>query len=116
MIDNPDQVERLVVKLRECLPLPAAATPGLSKILRERARGKDVLRRCQVVRVDYAGDEGGIMCKLAFGSENDLGALFVSITHLAFDRTSPMAREIAAYQKHRAKRLRRLGAAMALGG
>jgi len=31
----------------------------------------------------------------------------VSITHLAFDRRLPVAREIAAYQKHRIKRIRR---------
>ena len=32
---------------------------------------------------------------------------FVSITHLTFDRRLPLAREIAAYQKHRVKRMRR---------
>jgi hypothetical protein len=31
----------------------------------------------------------------------------VSITQLAFDRRLPVAREIAAYQKHRIKRIRR---------
>jgi hypothetical protein len=31
----------------------------------------------------------------------------VSITHLTFDRRLPVAREIAAYQKHRIKRIRR---------
>ena len=31
----------------------------------------------------------------------------VSITYLTFDRRLPLAREIAAYQKHRVKRLRR---------
>ena len=38
---------------------------------------------------------------------------FVSITHLTFDRRLPLAREIAAYQKHRIKRLRRSGPAAA---
>jgi hypothetical protein len=31
----------------------------------------------------------------------------VSITHLALDRKLPVAREIAAYQRHRIKRIRR---------
>ena len=31
----------------------------------------------------------------------------MSITHLLFDRRLPLAREIASYQKHRVKRLRR---------
>jgi hypothetical protein len=33
----------------------------------------------------------------------------VSITHLDFNAKLPLAREIAAYQKHRTKRLRRSG-------
>ncbi|MDR3389428.1 MAG: hypothetical protein P4L92_20480, partial [Rudaea sp.] len=34
-------------------------------------------------------------------------ATFASITHLRFDARLPLARDIAAYQKHRVKRLRR---------
>jgi hypothetical protein len=34
-------------------------------------------------------------------------AAFASITHLRFDARLPLARDIAVYQKHRAKRLRR---------
>ncbi len=47
------------------------------------------------------GDEGGIVCQLDFGHEAGEKAFFVSITHLTFDRRLPLAREIAAYQKHR---------------
>ena len=35
----------------------------------------------------------------------------VSATYLAFDRRLPVAHDIAAYQKHRVKRLRRDAAA-----
>jgi hypothetical protein len=59
-----------------------------------------------VTRISYAGDEGRIVCRLAFGSEAG-NAAFVSITHLRFDPRLPLAREIAAYQKHRVKRLGR---------
>jgi hypothetical protein len=34
--------------------------------------------------------------------------LIVSLTHLLFDRRGSLAREIAKYQEHRVKRLRRL--------
>jgi hypothetical protein len=34
-------------------------------------------------------------------------AAFASLTHLQFDARLPLARDIAAYQKHRVKRLRR---------
>ena len=45
------------------------------------------------------------------GQEDADPVFFVSITHLTFDRRLPLAREIAAYQKHRVKRLRRSGPA-----
>ena len=55
----------------------------------------------------YVGDEGGIVCRLDFGHEDTEKVFFASITHLTFDRRMPLAREIAAYQKHRIKRIRR---------
>src|SRR4051812_19144910 len=71
----------------------------------------DLSPRCQITGIHYAGDEGGILCKLDFGTEDADPVFFVSITHLTFDRRLPLAREIAAYQKHRVKRLRRSGPA-----
>jgi hypothetical protein len=49
----------------------------------------------------------GILCRLAFDADIGPRAFIVSITHLLFDRRSSLAREIARYQKHRVKRLRR---------
>jgi hypothetical protein len=109
MIDNPDQVERLVAKLRQSLPLFATVTPEVAAVIREQSPAADPLRRYSITRVDYAGDEGGIVCKVELGPENGDRALFASITHLKFGRAEPIARQIAAYQKHRVKRLRRLG-------
>ena len=109
VIDNPDQVECLVAKLRESLPLLATVTPEVAAVIREQSPAADPLRRYSITRVDYAGDEGGIVCKVELGPENDDRALFASITHLRFGHAGPIARQIAAYQKHRVKRLRRLG-------
>ena len=109
MIDNPDQVECLVAKLRESLPLLATVTPEVAAVLREQSPAAEFLRPYRITRVDYAGDEGGIICKVELGPENDDRALFASITHLRFGQTGPISRQIAAYQKHRVKRLRRLG-------
>ena len=47
------------------------------------------------------------MCQRDFASEDGREVFFASITHLTFDRRLPLAREIAAYQKHRIKRIRR---------
>ena len=52
------------------------------------------------------GYAAGIMCHLDVpGLESK--ALVTSITHLLVDQAMPVAREVAAYQKRRIKRLRR---------
>jgi hypothetical protein len=109
VIDNPLQAHLLMAKLKAALPLPALATPPMLAQLREQAPGLDLSPRCQITEIYYAGDEGGILCKLDFGQEDTDQAFFVSITHLTFDRRLPLAREIAAYQRHRVKRIRRSG-------
>ena len=58
-------------------------------------------------KVFYLGDEGGITCQVTFDEEEKEEVFLVSITHLAFDRRLAIAREIAAYQKRRIKRIRR---------
>ena len=115
VIDNPLQAHLLVAKLKAALPLPALAAPPLLAQLHEQAPGLDLLPQCQITGIYYAGDEGGILCKLDFGTEDADPVFFVSITHLTFDRRLPLAREIAAYQKHRVKRLRRSGPAGGAG-
>jgi hypothetical protein len=107
VIDNLDQTGRLLCKLEESLPLAARATPALAGAIRWQSGGIEVSPSCRVTRVHYLGDEGGILCHLAFDGDIGPSAFIVSITHLVFDRRNPLAREIASYQKHRIKRLRR---------
>lgn len=105
-IDNPDQVERLMAKLTETLPLSAIVTPHLAAALQQRAPEDAVPRRCSVISISYTGDEGGIVCRLEFGPSYEGDAVFTSITHLGFDARLAVARDIAVYQKRRTKRLR----------
>jgi hypothetical protein len=112
MIDNPEQVERLLFKLRESLPLVAMLTPEVIAVVRKQSPVVERSRGYAITRVDYAGDEGGIVCKVDLGPHNEDRALFASITHLRFGQVVPVAREISAYQKRRVKRLQRRG----LGG
>jgi len=107
MIDNPDQVEHLLQRLQIALPFPAFGSPSLIANLRKQSSSTKITPLCTVTRIDYAGDEGGIMCHLVFDEEAGPEIFVVSITHLAFDPQLPGAREVAAYQKHRIKRLRR---------
>jgi hypothetical protein len=105
MIDHPDQVERLMERLNAALPIPARVTPEMQVTLRQQ-RGVAVPADCSVIWISYAGDEGGIVCRVEAAAET-AEAVFASITHLRFDPRLPLAREIVAYQKHRVKRLRR---------
>ncbi len=107
MIDNQQQVERLLRRLTDVLPLAALATPALLADLRERSSAAKITWHCKVTDVFYTGDEGGVMCHVIFDEEEKEQVFLVSITHLAFDRRLPIAREIASYQKHRIKRIRR---------
>jgi hypothetical protein len=107
MIDNPDQVERLMTQLRNMLPLPARGTPRFIAALRDPTASVPPTPQVTVTRIDYAGDGGGIVCHLSFKDTDESKVVVASITHLEFDRRLQVAREIAAYQKHRIKRLRR---------
>ncbi|MEZ5786814.1 MAG: hypothetical protein R3D62_10215 [Xanthobacteraceae bacterium] len=107
MIDELRQVNRLLVKLEENLPIVASLTPQAAEILKGEASGADFSQRCQVTAVHYLGDEGGIVCRLDQG-EGGRPSIVTSITHLTFDRKQPCAREIAAYQKNRIARQRRV--------
>ena len=107
MIDNQDQAERLLQKLTEALPLSALATPALLASLRGRSSAAKITVNCTVTKVFYLGDEGGITCHVIFDEGENDEVFLVSITHLAFDRRLSVAREIAAYQKHRIKRIHR---------
>ena len=106
MIDNPDQTERLLAKLDAALPVLARMTPELAATLQARDPAHEIPPRCTITWISYAGDEAGIVCRLDFAHESKSVA-FASITHLRFDPRLPLARDIAAYQKHRVKRLRR---------
>jgi hypothetical protein len=64
VIDNPLQAHLLMAKLKAALPLPAMATPPMLAQLQEQAPALDLSPRCQITQIHYAGDEGGIPCKL----------------------------------------------------
>ena len=90
--------------LQEALPLPARATPELAAML-QMQNITNTASTGTITAVNYAGDEGGIICHLEIPANEN--AVYVSITHLCFDPRVPVAREITAYQKHRVKHLKR---------
>ena len=106
MIDNLEQTERLLAKLRTALPLPTRITPEVAATLRNQNPAIGIGTTCTITALHYAGDEGGIVCGLDLAAGPDK-VVYTSITHLRFDPRLPLAREIAAYHKHRVKRLQR---------
>jgi hypothetical protein len=108
MIDNPEKVSSLIARLESKLPLRARVPPLLADSLRERSPEMVVPPECDVAAIHYAGDEGGILCALDFGDDATKEVHIVSITHLAFHRSEPYARDIESYQRHRLKKVRRL--------
>jgi len=107
MIDNPAQVERLLGRLEAALPLVLGISPPLAATIQGQAPSMTVPTECQVTWVSYAGDEGGIMCRLQLNDGSSNRQFFASLTHLLTRPGTPLAHDITAYQKHRRKRLRR---------
>ena len=62
MIDNRDQVDKLLDKLKKSLPLPARVPPELMASLRRQNPDAKITADCEVAEVFNSGDEGGILC------------------------------------------------------
>ena len=108
MIDIPDKTEALMARLEAALPMPARPTPEALKALRQRSPELRFPRHCDITKIFYAGDEGGILCTLDFGLDDSKEVYVVSITHLRFGGIAPLSRAVVAYQRHRVKKLKRL--------
>jgi len=106
MIDDPIKSGRLVDALEASLPIETRLPASLIRTLSAGHPGGAIPAKCNVVRVFYAGEEGGIVCALDIGGPNTEIAHIVSITHLTFDRKVPLFNQIDAYQRHRTKKLK----------
>jgi hypothetical protein len=69
MIDHPEITERLIAKLNEALPIPARLTPELQVSLRGQNADTTIPAQATITWISYAGDEGGIVCKLDLGPD-----------------------------------------------
>ncbi len=112
VIDDPFKADRLFGMLQQSLPIRATLTSNLAKLLQRRSPDVRLPRQCEITEVHYAGDEGGIVCRLDFGLPDANDGYIASLTHLTIDRGSPLSRDIADYRKRRVKRLRRDGVSL----
>lgn len=107
MLDDPAKTQRLLEILRAHLPFEVRLTATLVRELRSRSLTVAMGDRHLVRDISYAGDDGGIVCHLDSGGRGEV--LIVSLTHLFVPALVPVSAEVAAYQKHRIKKLKKLG-------
>jgi hypothetical protein len=106
MIDDPKKTVSLVAELKASLPVEARPSQILRREIVKQTPDLAVPYSCNVVSIFYMGEEGGIVCGLDIGGPDTKTPYFVSITHLTFDRRTPLFRQIDAYQRHRIKKLK----------
>ncbi len=102
MIDDKIEVRELIQAMKDQLPIKAYVTPSLVRSLRQRGTAIEANQSVQIDSVINLGDEGGITCDIGMFGTN---AVVVSITHLRFDASSPLAVRIRAYQTKRTQRI-----------
>ena len=105
-IDKPDQTLHLIEDLKAALPFEVLLTKHMRVTLRKEHPQLKLAARQTVEEVHYMGDEGGITCHLTGEPDAEAGVL-VSITGVEIPPTSPLKKQVAAYQKHRVKKLRK---------
>jgi hypothetical protein len=88
------------------LPFEVDLTPELLATLKKSPSFGALERRQSVSNLSYMGDEGGIICHIQ--PPNDANQIVTSITHIRVPAYLPFAPDVADYQKHRVKKLRKL--------
>jgi hypothetical protein len=107
MLDHPEKTARLLAELRAAAPFKVELTPHLIAHLRARDVAAADHSEHIVSDLSYAGDEGGIVCHIVPAEAG--AAIIVSLTHVVVPRSSPLARAVLDYQKHRVKKLKKQG-------
>jgi hypothetical protein len=108
MLDKPEKTARLLAALKAAAPFEVELSTSLIEYLQaENLAGTDRMHNV-VWDLSYAGDEGGILCHMS-RSEETGRALVVSLTHIVMPRSMPLAADVADYQRHRVKKLKKQG-------
>ena len=107
MLDHPRKTKPLVAMLKAALPFEVEIAPAIVANLRADHPALTVDTPFPVSGIFYAGDEGGIVCAIHFPEDKE--ALALSLTFVRNPRPARLAAPIAAYQRHRLKKLRKQG-------
>jgi hypothetical protein len=107
MLDHPKKTKPLLAALKAALPFEVDIAPHIVAEFSADHPALAVGTPVAVSDVLYAGDDGGIMCAIILPEDEE--ALVVSLTFVRNPRPARLAAPIAAYQRHRRKKLRKQG-------
>jgi len=102
-MDDAQQVEALLEKMKVQLPIPAEVRGSTAKHLRSQGISIPHHRQVSISSVLNSGDEGGILC--AVSPQDSVQVVLISLTQLKIPCRHPLEKEIRAYQKARLKNL-----------
>ncbi len=103
MLDNANKTAKLVISLMAAVPFEVELTPEAIDLLRTQQPAIVIKPQQIVSQISYAGDEGGIMCRIH--PKELKNAIIISITHVRMDRKQPLGAAVFDYQKERVKNL-----------
>jgi hypothetical protein len=106
-VSNPEKTARLVAALKAAVPFEVEFTPSAIVLMRAQHIADNVKSAQTVLKVSYAGDEGGILCHIE--PEETEEVIMISLTHVRVHRSLPLAAAVFDYQKHRVKKLKKQG-------
>jgi hypothetical protein len=104
MIKESSSPTQLLELLKAALPISASVNKHA--LLAQASSENRVIRSKQKLRIESvldSGDFGGIVCTANLGA--DKGVVAISLTHLRFDLSHPLYKQIRAYQIERTKTL-----------
>ena len=109
MLDKPEKTRELIDILDAAVPFEVELMPSAIALLRAQHIAGNVKQTQTVLKVSYAGDEGGILCHIE--PEETEKVIIISLTHVRVHRSLPLAAAVFDYQKHRVKKLKKQGSA-----
>ena len=95
----------LTKKLENKIPITAHPIRELVQIFRDKGNPITLKSKLTITSVVNSGDISGIMCTVM---ENDDNIIACSLTHLIFDSTCCLYKDIIDYQRKRYKRIKQL--------
>jgi hypothetical protein len=104
MIEESLSPAQLLELLKAALPFSASVNKHA--LMAQSSSENRVIRNKQKLRIESlldSGDFGGIVCTANLGG--DKGVVAISLTHLRFEPSHPLYKQIRAYQIQRAKDL-----------